>query len=285
MAPPAEALPPLVVPLDGSALAERAVDVAVALARRGAPSIALVTTGWSGDPTADRSALDAVAGRVGEACGRVPEVRVVPDRPAAEVIVAEAELRGAAVCMATHGRSGVRRALLGSVAEDVVRDAPCPVLAAGPAMTRTSLDGPLVVCFDGSDVSTSILPDAVRWASALGVGVHVVSVDPSHGRAEVGVYGHRVSRPDGGAPPLAGALDAVAGRCRSKGVDTVVEHLQGADAAETVAGYAAGVDAALVALATHGRSGVRRTALGSVATGIVGRADCPVLLRRPRPAA
>jgi nucleotide-binding universal stress UspA family protein len=277
MARPADTLPPLLVPLDGSEEAERAVDVAVGLSLT--TSLTLVSTGWSGDPDADRAALVAVAERVASAPGAGPEVVLEPDRPAAEVIVAEAERRGAAVCMATRGRGGLRRALFGSVAEDVVRTASGPVLLAGPALTEPAGSGPIVVCFDGSDVSTSILPDVLRWAGALDRAVRVAFVDPEPGRIGTGMMGRPVPTPSG--PPYAAELDAVAGRCRSAGIDTLVEHLQAHDAGPAIAAYAAGIRASMVALATHGRSGLRRTTMGSVATDVVRSASCPVLVRRP----
>jgi nucleotide-binding universal stress UspA family protein len=276
MAPAADPLPPLIVPLDGSDEAERALDVAVAVALPA--GLALVSTGWSGDPDADRASLSAVAERLASA-GAAPEVVLEPGRPPAEVIVAEADRRGAAVCMATRGRGGLRRALFGSVAEAVVRNAPGPVLLAGPALTEPAGSGPIVMCFDGSDVSTSILPDVVRWAGALDRDVRVVLVDPAPGRIETGMVGRPVPRPAGA--PHAAALEAVASRCRAARIETHVDHVQGRDAGATIIAYAAGVRASVVALATHGRSGLRRTTMGSVAADVVRGASCPVLVRRP----
>lgn len=282
------ALPPLLVPLDGSEEAERAVDVAVGLGPGAA--VTLVSTGWSGDAESDRAVLEEVVARVvsasaagdgpgPEGATRVVDVVLEPERPAAEAIVAEAERRKAVVCMATSGRGGLRRALFGSVAEEVVRTAPGPVLLAGPEMTEPAGSGPIVVCFDGSDVSASIVPDVTRWAGALERAVRVVFVDPEPGRIGTGMVGRPVTTPS--EAPHAGELDAVAGRFRSAGLDVHVEHLQAREAGAAIAAYAAGIRASMVALATHGRSGLRRTTMGSVATDVVRGAPCPVLVRRP----
>ena len=59
-----------------------------------------------------------------------PEVRV--GSPAAEIIAAATDLHADLVCIGTHGRGGIARVLLGSVAEHVVRQAPCPVLTVRP---------------------------------------------------------------------------------------------------------------------------------------------------------
>ena len=59
-----------------------------------------------------------------------PEVRL--GSPAAEIIAAATDLHADLVCISTHGRGGLARVLLGSVAESVVRQAPCPVLTVRP---------------------------------------------------------------------------------------------------------------------------------------------------------
>lgn len=59
-----------------------------------------------------------------------PEVRI--GSPAAEIIAAATDLHADLVCISTHGRGGLARVLLGSVAELVVRQAPCPVLTVRP---------------------------------------------------------------------------------------------------------------------------------------------------------
>lgn len=59
-----------------------------------------------------------------------PEVRI--GSPAAEIIAAATDLHADLVCISTHGRGGLARVLMGSVAESVVREAPCPVLTVRP---------------------------------------------------------------------------------------------------------------------------------------------------------
>lgn len=82
---------------------------------------------------AARKALDAVAARAQRA-GVEIAVRLRMGTPWKEIIAAAEESRADLVVMGTHGRRGVARALLGSVAEKVVRCAPCPVLTVhGPA--------------------------------------------------------------------------------------------------------------------------------------------------------
>ena len=60
------------------------------------------------------------------------EVRVGP--PAAEIIAAATDLKADVVCVGTHGRTGLAHMLLGSVAERIVRESPCPVLTVRATM-------------------------------------------------------------------------------------------------------------------------------------------------------
>jgi nucleotide-binding universal stress UspA family protein len=60
------------------------------------------------------------------------QVRIVLGDPASEVLQTAGRTRADLIVMATHGRKGVRRLVLGSVAERVVREAPCPVLTVRP---------------------------------------------------------------------------------------------------------------------------------------------------------
>ncbi len=60
--------------------------------------------------------------------GRHPRCEVRIGSPAAEIVAAASDLHADLVCVGTHGRGGIARVLLGSVAEHVVRQAPCPVL-------------------------------------------------------------------------------------------------------------------------------------------------------------
>jgi nucleotide-binding universal stress UspA family protein len=138
----------IVVPLDGSALAERALPQAQELARLGGAPLHLVrvvdltrleqygayglaleygglATVLDDEAGTARAYLDGVAKR--SSAARVTATTEVRRGLAARELVA-AVRPGDLVVMATHGRGGLSRWLLGSVAEDVVRQAPVPVL-------------------------------------------------------------------------------------------------------------------------------------------------------------
>ena len=176
--------------------------------------------------------------------------------------------------MATHGRSGVAQALLGSVTEAVLRRVPHPLLLVGPQLqTRLSaLEPPnLLVAIDGSETSESIVPAAAEWTAMLRLSVRVVEVAiPSAGlllvRPERDAHAH---------------VERVLARLRNLGINVDGEVLLGAEPAEHVVDRATGWPATLLAIATHGRTGVARVVLGSVAMKIVHSSPCPVLVARP----
>lgn len=261
----------IVVPLDGSELSESVLPVVRDLAHRLGAGVTLLTTGWGSTADELQAYLDGRAALLGE--GPVA-TDVVADRfPAPAIVEAVEAAPEGGVVMATHGRSGLGKALLGSVAEDVLKDAHRPVLLLGPkAEPRPDLgDGELVMCFDGSNTSISIVPTAIEWAAALGLTVVVVTV--AHGDGTILGSTERVG--------VDAEVEGILGRIRGAGVEARHERLQGTDAAKAIVEYGSGVPVALIALATHGRTGMARTALGSVAMKIVHTAVCPVLVVRP----
>lgn len=266
---PAPSLPTaVVVPLDGSERSASVLPVVAALVPAIGAPVTLLSAGYDTDATLLDAELGHWAARL-RALG-VPDV-ATSARPGTDPVRAIVETAGPGVlvCMATHGRGGLRAAVLGSVAEAVVRAVAEPVLLVGPAGGPGG-SGPLVLTVDGSQTSVSVLPHALAWSSGLDLEVVVVSVVRPAGRFR-----------EGAVPSVDGILDGVIGRCRSAGRPARAEVLEAGDVAGAIVDFAANTGAALVAMATHGRSGIARTALGSVATAVVRRAPCPVLVIRP----
>lgn len=260
----------LVVPLDGSDLARSALTVGEQLARAFGGSVLLLTSGWGSTVEELEAQLAAEAQRL-----EVPtSTSVVPDTfPATAIAQAAGADPEAAVVIATHGRSGIGRALLGSVAEDVLRATDRPVTLVGPS-TRPGAaiaGGTMVTATDGSPTSMAVVPRAARWARDLALRVRVVAVTDDAGAAV-------------GAEATAGlgeALEHVAQAFRDEGVAVEITTIVGSDAAKALVSCAKEVDASLIAMTTHARTGWDRTALGSVAMKVVHDAPCPVLVQKP----
>jgi nucleotide-binding universal stress UspA family protein len=186
------------------------------------------------------------------------------------------------VVMGTHGHRGFRRFLLGSVTEEVVRRAPCPVLTHPPAHPATPAQARrILAAVDLSDQSGDVLRTtaalAARWNAEMRV-LHVVAPLSVPGYHEA-FFG------------TASALDPAALEKRSREVlDGLVSEagLQGRAKVELLHGLAQHEIAAhatqhgcdLIVVASHGLSGLEHALLGSTTARLLRRAPCPVLVLR-----
>jgi nucleotide-binding universal stress UspA family protein len=263
----AESITTIVVPLDESTLSESALPVADELAAALGASVLCLTAGWGSTTEELGDYLNARAAAL-----RAPHSTAVTPDTFPATAIAEAAGDGSMVVMATHGRSGVGKALLGSVAEDLLKRSDRPVVLLGPRVRSGTpvVGGVMGVTTDGSPTSAMILPRVSHLASSLGMTVRVLSVHAGGGSPLGGAEREAVDR----------AMESAVAFLTAEGVTATAEPLMGADAAEVVARWAADNDAALLAMSTHGRSGVARTALGSVTVKTVHDAPCPVLVQR-----
>jgi nucleotide-binding universal stress UspA family protein len=263
----ADSITSIVVPLDESSLSETALPVADELATALGASILCMTAGWGSTTEELSDYLTAKAATL-----QAPHSTAVAPDTFPATAIAEAAGDGSLVVMATHGRSGVGKALLGSVAEDLLKRSDRPVVLLGPhAHTGPNFAGGVLgMTTDGSPVSAMILPRVANLASTLGLTVRVLSVHAAGGSPLGGAERETVDR----------AMESAVAFLTAEGVTATAEALMGADAAEVVARWAADNDAALLAMSTHGRSGLARTALGNITAKSVHDAPCPVLVQR-----
>jgi nucleotide-binding universal stress UspA family protein len=186
------------------------------------------------------------------------------------------------VVMGTHGHRGVRRLLLGSVAEEVVRKAPCPVATVGRGATAPEglEGGTLLVPVDFSEHRFRVMAHARAIARVYGMALrlfHVVEVTALPDA--YGVYG---SPPDPGVllDRAETVLDEEAESLRTKGLEVTLDVRGGHPAAEIL--DAAREDgAAFITLGTHGRTGLEHLLTGSVAEKVLRQAPCPVCAVKP----
>ena len=263
----AESITSIVVPLDESTLSETALPVADELATALGASVLCLTAGWGSTTEELGDYLNARAATL-----QAPWATAVTPDTFPATAIADAAGDGSMVVMATHGRSGVGKALLGSVAEDLLKRSDRPVVLLGPhARPGTPVVGGLMgVTTDGSPTSAMILPRVAQLATTLGLSIRVLSVHAAGGSPLGGADRETVDR----------AMESAAAFLTAEGVTATTEALMGADAAEVVARWAADNGAALLAMSTHSRSGLTRTALGSVTVKTVHEAPCPVLVQR-----
>jgi len=284
----------ILVPTDGSDHAKRGADHAALLAEAFDATVHLlavvdidaaagpfsaggVDESYVEERTADqRAALDDLADSL-ESSGDVETV-VVTGTPAEGILDYVSETGVDLVVMGTHGRSGLRRYLTGSVAERVLRQSPVPVLTVRATDASAVMDGygDILVPTDGSERATAAVAHAVAVAGAFGSTVHAVSVvnlgDIATG-AETSVPPELLEELEASATA---ATEAVAKEAQAADVESVTAVQTGRPKHDLLA-YVEDHDIDLVVMGTHGRTGLDRVLLGSTAEALVRRAEVPVL--------
>lgn len=183
------------------------------------------------------------------------------------------------VVMSTHGRTGISRVLLGSIAEKVIRHAPCSVLAVRPDTPDKPFEHVLcpVDFSNSSRLATRLATQLLRPDSRGITLMHVIEAPvAAAGRADATLA--RALDKQGTAQ-----LEAWAAELRPLVPAPVVARTRiGYAGAETIAAIDDDPTIDLVVMGTHGRTGIKRVLLGSVAEKVVRHARCPVLIARDR---
>jgi nucleotide-binding universal stress UspA family protein len=264
----------VVVPVDFGARADRAFPVGQALAGAlGARLDAMVVTSRGVDPGADEREARWHARSVG--C-ELDGVELRTDDHVVDGILAVAGEPSTLLCMTTHARDAAADLMLHSVSEQVLRRAPAPVMVVGP---RTMSPPPrrldALVCCVGADITLArrLLPVVAQWTHLLGCDPTFVHVAPPDAHP-----------PAGRSVDQATTLDDLAHSTRGLsllGVNATWQTVSDADPASGILRVASGLPGAVVVMASHGRTGLRRLALGSVTLDVLGRSPHPVLVVPP----
>lgn len=185
------------------------------------------------------------------------------------------------VVMGTHGRRGIRHLLIGSVAEEVVRLAPCPVLSVHGAKARKPLSAMTHVLapVDFSEHSKVALQTARHTAASYEADLQILHVlenviHPAF--YNMGAVSIKDLQPDIEERSKAAMLELFE---ETDGPDVRTEYFtREGHAARTIVRFAQEQDTDLIVISTHGLTGVEHFLLGSVAEKVVRRAACPVLV-------
>lgn len=206
-------------------------------------------------------------------------------RPA-EVILDRAA-PGTLIAMATHGRSGINRWLLGSVAEKVLRGTKHPLfLVRGDdngKKEQPAVFSSIIVPLDGSPLAESVLPTVVELAKVLQASVVLFRAFELPAKA---YYGREDYLPDYDAlknqvkDEAQAYLDNQVAALKAQGLERVGALLREGAGPEEIIRCAKEQPDSLVAMCTHGRSGVKRWVLGSVTEKVVRHSGDPVLVMR-----
>ena len=273
----------ILVPLDGSGLAARALTYATALGVRTGAELVLLRAAYSHTmPGVDarerqqgaideaQAYIDRITAQVAATSGRSVQGVVRYGHPA-ECITESARTRQVdLIVMATHGRTGPDHLIFGSVAEGVVATSPVPVLiqrAWQPLFGQPLAEYPkIIVPLDGSAFAESALAPAARLAEDLGGHLVLLSMqdDPVSIRTAAEYLSTLQTRLQMDFSRVPTMVEVRTGN-PAQGIVTAVDVLE----------------ADLVFMATHGRTGPRRAVLGSVAGKLLQDGDAPVILVRP----
>jgi nucleotide-binding universal stress UspA family protein len=296
----------ILVPLDGSPISEQVLPIVAHLQEQTGAQLRLIHVldftapiprdvenpeDWRGCAERDaRCYLSQVGAQLaGEE--RVVDIAIREGGQVGSILTEAHDWQADLILMSTHGRSGINRTWLGSVADAVVREAHLPVL-----LVRAQEEAPnvfsgfrhILIPLDDAPFSREILGPALRlaqldrsrvtllhilhpWIVPLPVLANATGV-PEMGSA--GVH-DQVERAEQHLAEIAFGLDAA--------LPDVTAHVQVGEGPDSmdILNYAGKYGADLIALATRGRAGLRRAVLGSTADEIVRRANVPVLILRP----
>jgi nucleotide-binding universal stress UspA family protein len=292
----------ILVPLDGSRLAETAIPIAERLAGACGAAVTLLhviekdaPASVHGEPHLARQAdaeayLERIARRLTPAGLKVDyHVHEVPVGDVARSIAGHAdEQQSDLVVMCTHGAGDLRRGLWGSNAQRVLQICRRPVLLVRtesvPADPPRFEPATIMVPLDGTVAAEAALPLAARLAHVLGAQLRLVMVVPTL-ETVAGEQQPRATFLPGTTRMLlnveeeqaAAYLEELAASLRDSGVPTVAEVRRGAPVAELAADAAEHADG-LVVTATHGRAGLQAIWSASVATRLLKRTNAPILL-------
>ena len=280
----------ILVPLDGSAAAEQALPYARKLAQSFHAPIDLIQIveplprelGADLNPQLHRhrnmelrrasaqTYLDRVRSQLQEA-GLGASCLVSEGHVASNILDEAARNEGSIIVMSTHGRSGIARWVMGSTTDKVVRAANRPILAVhAPAQDWRESNLQLetvVVPLDGSTLAEQVLPHVAFLASAMELNVlllHVMSNEDSVLEITAREY-----------------LQKVAENLQRQQVQSVnYRVIHGHPISGVISESAAKTSNAIIAMATHGHSGIMRWALGSVTSKVLGYSETATLVVR-----
>jgi len=256
----------ILVPLDGSADAERALAPALELATRTRVPLRLLRQSPTGD---NDVAADYLAGVADRHAGRTPIETIVDGRESIPDAILDWLDLETLVCMSSHGRGGVARAVMGSVAEAVLRRLDRPALVVGPHVSDEAIfSGRVVACVDGSTESELTLEPARQWAEMLDLPVWLEEVVVPRTSPDWDSHGDVME--SGHVARLARRLGHVTGWdvLHDKHPAPALAALEPSDMEPT----------ALLVMATHGRIGWDRLRLSSVTAATVHATTVPVLV-------
>ena len=228
--------------------------------------------------------LDEQVQKLQEAGGTVIEAHLMIGKRRDQAIVHLAEELGAGLLvLGSRGLGRVRRGLMGSVSDSVVRHAHCPVVVVRGEPVSFPIK--ILLATDGSKEAELATTTTADLASSTGSELHVVSVFPASAYVHPYYEDHfpeaaetlrreaRVERQE--------MLDKQVDRVQEAGGNVAQTHIRTGETAEEIVTLAEEIGAGLIVMGSKGLGGIKRALIGSVSAAVVSLAHCPVLVVRP----
>jgi nucleotide-binding universal stress UspA family protein len=295
----------VLIPLDGSKTAEKVLPYARSLASRlkvpvelmGVIDIAEMATHLSAENAryldkmieeGERASRDYLKSIANTFPGLSVSCALDKGRAAEAIIEKAAADKGTLITMATHGRSGINRWMLGSVAEKVLRGTSNPLLlvrameqaSPGDVAQLTSVIVPL----DGSELAESVLPAVIELAKKLDLEIILFRAFNIPYGVYAGADGYYAINFDQLIAEVKEEaktyLEKKTEELKRKGIEKVSSLAKEGLSADEIISFGRQTPDNLIAMCTHGRSGVKRWVLGSVTETVVRHCGDPVLVIR-----
>ena len=235
-----------------------------------------------------RKLLDTEAEQVKAAGGNVAQAHLSLGRPEREIVDLAEQLSAGLIVIGSRGRGGIRRALLGSVSDSVIRHAHCPVLVVRGERreeeeTASTFPTRILLATDGSEEASLAARTAGDIAAKTESELHVVHatgvpvyIDPG---SEVPRVAHRAAE-ETVMREAQGVLDAQAEQIEAAGGKVTRAHARLGRPVEEIVILADEIDAGLVMMGSRGLGRIQRRLVGSVSEGVVRHVHCPVMVVR-----
>ena len=293
----------VLVPLDGSRTAEHSLVYIDALKRLGECEVELLSVADDAEDFHGRASAEAIEREANLLSTYLREVghdikghlgldvalKVVRGNPARCVAEEIEAFKPDVLVIATHGRTGVSRWRLGSVADKVIRGSTCTTLVVGPGAHAdevwidAGIEEPfkqILVPLDGSELAETALPMAERYARCFGSTLHIVRVVGIPTYTDDGLSGASY------VPDLLSSLEEAAAQHLTQVSARLPEDVHATssvltgEAVSQLESYLKAHAIDLIVMTTHGRGGFSRTALGSVTDRLLAEGTAPVLVVR-----
>jgi nucleotide-binding universal stress UspA family protein len=290
----------ILVPLDGSELAEVSLPYAEEIAARLGSEITLIYLSRSEKDPSYRmhqvyleKVLDSTTNEIQKLLKKPSEEAkiesaVLVGHPAEEIVKhADKEDMGLIV-IATHGRSGIKQWAMGSVASKIITATRRPIMLirakeASPDIRDKGAINKILLPLDGSTESETIVPHAQQIASSFNSEVvlfQTISLAyPTYTADAFAYVTYSDQQMDAMKASALDYLEKIGSSLKEKGIE-VKSDVRFGSAADEIINYADEIDTDLIAMTTHGRSGIGRWLFGSTTVRVMKGGNANLLLVR-----